>query len=143
MLKVAEFIGVVPDAGTPWASLQVGELKAMLYLALGEHEEAQTWVTWCMHMAVLEESRANIYRCLDALLEIELEKKVLAEYEKSLILMYSQECMGICLRIISKKEKFYGLHFPGLSLEGFEKHQSLLDGYAKVHKAKAVYKEII
>ena len=139
MLKVSEFIGVVPDAGTPWASLQVGELKAMLYLALGEYEEAQTWVTWCMHMAVLEESRANLYRCLDALLTIKLEAKNVDDYTHSLVQMYSQKCMNICLDIISKKEKFYGLHFPGLSLEGFVKHKTLLDGYAKVHKAKAAY----
>ena len=139
MLKVAEFIGVVPDAGTPWASLQVGELKAMLYLALGEYEEAQTWVTWCMHMAVLEESRANLYRCLDVLLTIKLEAKKVDDYTHSLVQMYSHECMNICLDIISKKEKFYGLHFPGLSLEGFVKHKTLLDGYAKVHKAKAAY----
>jgi len=139
MLKVAEFIGIVPDAGTPWASLQIGELKAMLYLALGEYAEAQTWVTWCKHMAVLEESRANVYRCLDALLEIKLEEKELDDYKSSLVLMYSQECMDICLDIMRKKVKFYGLHSPGLNLEGFEKHQRLLDGYAKVHKAKALY----
>lgn len=137
MLKVAEFIGVVPDAGTPWASLQVGELKAMLYLALGEYEDAQTWVTWCRHIAVLEDRRANVYRCLDALLEIKLAGKVLEEYKESLVKMYTAECVALCSEIIEKKVKFYGLHSPGLSLEGFKKHQSLLDGYAKVHKAKA------
>ncbi len=139
MLKVADFIGVVADAGTPWASLQVGELKAMLYLALGEYEDAQIWVTWCRHMAVLEESRANMYRCLDALLEIKLEEKDLAEYQASLELMYSAECVSLCSDIIERKVKFHGLHSPGLTLEGFEKHQSLLAGYAKVHKAKADY----
>jgi len=139
MLKVAEFIGVVPDVGTPWASLQVGELKAMLYLALGEYEDAQTWVTWCKHMAVLEESRANLYRCLDALLEIKFENKNLAMYERSLGQMYSTTCVSLCNDIIEKRVTFYGLHSPGLNLDGFEKHQSLLDGYAKVHKAKAAY----
>ena len=139
MLKVAEFIGVVPDADTPWESLQVGELKAMLYLALGDHGNAQMWVTWCKHMAVLEESRANIYRCLDALLEIKLENKALDDYIESLALMYSNECLALCNDIIDRKIKFYGLHSPGLSIEGFEKHQLLLDGYAKVHKAKTDY----
>lgn len=139
MLKIAEFIGVVPDAGTPWASLQAGELKAMLYLALGDYENAQTWVIWCKHMAVLEDSRANMYRCLDALLEIKLEDKDLGDYKESLILMYSNECVMLSTDIIEKKVKFHGLHSPGLSLEGFEKHQLLLAGYAKVHKAKAEF----
>ena len=139
MLKVADFIGVVADVGTPWASLQVGELKAMLHLALGEYEDAQIWVTWCRHMAVLEVSRANIYRCLDALLEIKLEEKDLVEYQASLELIYSAECVSLCSDIIERKVTFHGLHSPGLTLEGFEKHQSLLAGYAKVHKAKADY----
>ena len=139
MLKVAEFIGVVPDSGTPWASLQVGELKAMLYLALGEYEHAQTWVKWCKYMPVLEDSRANMYRCLDAFLEIKLEDKDLEDYKVSLALMYSNKCVDLCNDIVARKVKFYGLHSPGLTLEGFDKHQSLLDGYAKVHKAKAAY----
>ena len=139
MLKVAEFIGVVADAGTAWASLQVGELKAMLYLALGRYEDAKLWVTWCKHMAVLSDERANIYRCLDALLEIKLQDKILDMYQKSLEQMYTHTSVALCKDIMEKKVTFYGLHFPGLSLDGFEKHQLLLEGYAKVHKAKAVY----
>ena len=139
MLKVAEFIGVVADEGTPWASLQVGELKAMTYLALGQYVLAGEWTVWCTHMAVLEESRANMYRCLHALLEIKIEEKDLHDYKKSLGQMYTNECVELCIDIINKKTKFYGLHFPGLSLEGFEKHKLLLDGYEKVHKAKAKF----
>ena len=139
MLKVAEFIGVVADEGTPWASLQVGELKAMLYLALGEYTLAQEWTIWCTHMAVLEENRAKMYRCLNALLEIKIEEKELSDYTKSLEQMYGDVCVSLCQRLIDKKTKFYGLHFPGLSLEGFNKHQLLLEGYKKVHKAKAHY----
>ena len=136
MLKIAEFIGIVPDAGTPWASLQAGELKAMLYLALGEHEEAQTWVKWCTHMADLEVKRTNIYRCLDAMLSITLEKKEFKSYETSLVQMYTKECVNICQEILSQKVTFYGLHSPGLGLDGFKKHMHLLEGYKKVQKAK-------
>ncbi len=143
MLKVAEFIGVVPDAESPWASLQVGELKAMIYLALGAYEDAQTWVTWCNHMAVLSDDRANAYRCLDALLEIKLRDNDLEAYIKSLEQMYTNKCLSLCKDIIDKKVTFYGLHFPGLSLKGFEKHQLLLAGYAKVHQSKGVYSPFI
>lgn len=140
MLKVAEFIGVVPDADTPWASLQVGELKAMLYLAFGAYADAQLWVTWCKHMAVLSDDRANLYRCLDALLEIKLQGLEIEMYQSSLAQMYSSQTVRLCKEILAKKVKFYGLHFPGLSLKGFEKHQLLLEGYAKVHKAKGEYR---
>jgi ribosomal protein S12 methylthiotransferase accessory factor len=136
MTKVAEFIGVIADANTPWASLQVGELKAMLYLALGELESAKEWVTWCMHFAVLDENRTKLYRCLHAMLEIHIGKKDLGLYRGALEQMYSEECVATSKDIIDSKVRFYGLHSPGLGLEGFEKHQTLLAGYAKVHRLK-------
>jgi len=136
MLKIAEFIGVVPDEGTAWETLQAGELKAMLYLALGEHAQAQTWVTWCNHMANLDAHRANIYRCLDAMLIIRLEEKNLKHYQRSLVQMYTKKCVSICQDILLQRVTFYGLHSPGLGLEGFNKHLRLLEGYKKVQKAK-------
>jgi ribosomal protein S12 methylthiotransferase accessory factor len=136
MIKVAEFIGVIPDSNTPWESLQIGELKAMLYLALGEYEDAQTWVRWCNHMASLDVNRANMYRCLDAMLSIELEEKDLNRYKTSLSQMYTEVCVNICQDILEKKVTFYGIHSPGLGLEGFKKHLTLLQGYKKVQKAK-------
>ncbi|MCF6245233.1 MAG: YcaO-like family protein [Sulfurovum sp.] len=138
MIKVTEFIGVVPDVGTAWETLQVGELKAMLYLALGEHENAQTWVTWCNHMANLDEIRSNLYRCLHAMLTISIEKKEFTEYKISLMQMYTKKCVEVCEDILTQNIIFYGLHSPGLRLEGFYKHLSLLEGYKKVHNAKKV-----
>jgi len=41
--RVAEFIGIAPDPATPWASLRIGELKAMLYLAIKDYEQAIEW----------------------------------------------------------------------------------------------------
>jgi len=136
MTRVAEFIGVITDANTAWASVQLGELKAMLHLALGEFENAKDWVNWCTHMAILDDMRANLYRCLNAMLEIKITGKDLALYRSSLAQMYTHACVVLCEDIIEGKERFYGLHSPGLSLEGFEKHQTLLAGYAKVQEAK-------
>ncbi len=136
MLKVAEFIGVAADDNTAWKSLQMGELKAMIYLALNEHEKAQEWVSWCIHMGVYDEERTRLYRCLHAMLEIEIDDKYFDEYKMSLELMYSEKIVSTCKDIIASKERFYGLHSPGLSLEGFVKHQSLLQGYEKLHQAK-------
>ena len=137
MTKVAEFIGVIPDTDTPWENLQIGELKAMLYLALGEYEKAKEWVVWCNHMAALTQSRAKLYHCLHAMLEIRIEKKDLSLYRASLEQMYSQPIVSLSEDIVETKVCFYGLHSPGLGLDGFVKHQTLLDGYAKVHKLKS------
>lgn len=137
MLGVAEFIGVVPDANTLWSSLRVGELKAMLHLALGDAESAKEWNTWSLHMSNLNEERTLHHRCLDAMLEIKLdEEKFFKDYVKSLVLMYGEDTLQSCVEIINKKEIFHGLHSPGLSLDGFESHKKLLEAYAKLHKAK-------
>ena len=37
--------------------------------------QAQEWVTWCNHMAVLDETRTKLYRCLHAMLEIKISEK--------------------------------------------------------------------
>jgi ribosomal protein S12 methylthiotransferase accessory factor len=137
MLKILEFIGIIPDKNTVWESLQLGELKAMIYLALADYENAKSWTIWCIHFANFDAKRMKLYRCLDALLDIHIEDKVLDSYESSLIQMYSLDIFSLAKDILAKKVNFYGLHFCGLSLEGFEKHQSLLKAYKKVHLIKA------
>jgi len=139
MTRAIEFIGVVPDAGTVWATLQIGELKAMLAFALGKIEEAKEWNLWSLHSSGVKEEKIGFHRCLDALLEIKLdEDKNFKDYAKSLVHMYGEDVLQTCEDIISQKVKFFGIHSPGLNLEGFVNHNKLLDIYAKLHKAKAL-----
>lgn len=134
--RVAEFIGIAPDAGTTWASLRIGELKAMLSLAL-ESDEAIEWVNWSIHIDQLDEDSTRFYLCLQTLLEIKMdEQQQLEDYTDSLKLMFDDRTLSDCLDVISGKENFFGLHSPGLSLDGFTTHKKLLDGYRKLHRAK-------
>ncbi len=136
--KVVEFIGLVPDKNTKWASLTIAELKAMLALALGDTGSALEWNRWSLHSLDLDDGEKRFHRCLDALLEIQDDNmKDYEEYASSLALMYTQEVVDLCVNIIQQKEVFYGLTSSGLGLEGFKNHQKLLDAYAKLHKAKA------
>jgi len=135
--RVAEFIGVAPNPGSSWASLRIGELKAMLCLALEDFEQAMEWNDWCLQMDQLGEERIRFYRGLQALLEIKLDdSRQYDDYIQSLNLMYGEEVIKSGIELIEGKEKFHGLHSPGLSLDGFTVHKKLLDGYAKLHKAK-------
>lgn len=137
MHPVAEFIGIVADPDTPWAKLRIGELKAMLALAIGDTELAKEWNTWSLHSLVLDEKATLHHRCLDVMLEIKLhEEKEFKNYAKSLVQMYGEDVLQLCVDIINKKVVFNGLHSPGLSLDGFLNHNKLLDVYAKLHKAK-------
>ncbi|MDH5711569.1 MAG: 30S ribosomal protein S12 methylthiotransferase accessory factor YcaO, partial [Gammaproteobacteria bacterium] len=135
--RVAEFIGVAPDPGTAWASLRIGELKAMLCLAMGDHEQAHEWVDWCLQIDQLDQVRSQHYRCLRALLEIYLDEvRGFEQYVDSLAKMYGSDNVETGMKIIKGKEIFHGLHSPGLSLDGFNAHKKLLEGYAKLHKFK-------
>ncbi len=135
--RVAEFIGIAPDANTPWASLRIGELKAMLCLAIGDLEQAMEWNDWCLHMDQLSDERNRFYRSLQALLEIKLDDtRELEHYIDSLNLMYGKDTIATGIKLLQGDEKFYGLHSPGLSLDGFNTHKKLLQGYAKLQKAK-------
>jgi len=134
--RVAEFIGIAPDPGTTWASLRIGELKAMLCLAL-KNDEALDWVNWSIHIDQLDDDATRFYLCLQALLEIEMDtKQKLEDYIDSFKLMFDEQTLTNCHDVITGKENFFGLHSPGLCLDGFTTHKKLLDGYRKLHQAK-------
>ncbi len=136
-MKVAAFMGIAADAGTGWASLQVGTLKAMIAFALQDLEKAHEYTLWTLHISDLNDEDKKIHHCLAALLEIALdEEKNLLDYRDTLSLLYTEALLEDALDIFDVKKTFYGLHFPGLSLEGFEKHLLLLETYAKLHTAK-------
>ncbi len=131
--RVAEFIGVAPDAGTVWASLRIGELKAMLCLAMQDDEQSLEWIDWCLQTGQINEARSREYSCMQVLLEIRSDYD---DYSDSLVQMFGKENIGTARKIINGEENFHGLHSPGLSLEGFVAHNKLLQGYAKLHKFK-------
>ncbi len=137
VMKVAEFIGVAPDPGTRWASLQVGTLKGMLALALKEYDKALEWNSWTLHIAELSQAEKRHHQCLNALLEIVIDdEKVFADFRASFELLYGAQTLQECIDLIQGDSQFHGLHFPGLSLEGFDTHQALLASYKKLHRAK-------
>jgi ribosomal protein S12 methylthiotransferase accessory factor len=108
----------------------------MLALAM-EDERAIDWVTWCLHLDKTNDNNIRKFRCLLALLEIKWhDEREYDDYIDSLALMYGKELTQHCLDIVEGREVFYGLHCPGLSLEGFNTHKKLLEGYQKLQDAK-------
>jgi len=135
--RVAEFIGVAPDAGTAWASLRIGELKAMLCLAMHDIEQSLEWIDWCLQTDQVANERVRQYSCMQVLLEIENDDgRDYDDYAASLLQMFGKENIEIARKIINGEDNFHGLHSPGLSLDGFVAHNKLLKGYAKLHKFK-------
>ena len=133
---VAQFIGLAPDPDTLWAQIRLGEIKTMLSLAL-QDEQALEWIDWCLDLDQAGEASLRLYRCVKALLEIKWQDgRDYADYEQGLALMYGQQNVIDGLAIVEAKTVFHNLHCPGLSLEGFERHNMLLAGYEKLQQAK-------
>ena len=136
--RVAEFIGIAPDPGSVWAGLRMGELKAMLCLAIKEYDMALEWIDWCLSMGQLNEPRKRHYLCIQALIHVEIRDEYqLDNFRSHLEKLYGSDNLQVGLDIIAGKQLFHGLHSPGLSLEGFELHGKLLCGYQKLQQAKA------
>jgi ribosomal protein S12 methylthiotransferase accessory factor len=127
----AQFIGLLPDADSVWASIRLGEIKAMLCLALTD-ETAQDWVDWCLSLEDLTEQRLKHYRCLKALLEIKWHpERDYDNYLKGLALLYGEKITQDALATVEGDRLFEGLIASNLTLTGFKQHQRLLAAYQK------------
>jgi ribosomal protein S12 methylthiotransferase accessory factor len=140
MLLVSHAIGVIPDVGTYWAELRMGEFKTMLAFAAKNFELAQAGTEWCLHFAPLKQDRKLLYLCLNTLLQIEMddtlnEKDFLPTVER----MYGKELVEKSQQVINAFDKFDGLHESDLNLKGFEMHQKLIKSYEKLQKAKKLW----
>ncbi|MBY0515937.1 MAG: YcaO-like family protein [Bacteriovoracaceae bacterium] len=140
MMLVTHALGIVGDAGTGWAELRFGELKAMLALAAQEFEAAKTQTEWLLHFAPLSVEKKRWYLCLDSLLQFKLDdSRKMQDYFSTMEKFYGQEMTFTALEVIEAKKKFVGLHETSLNLEGFTMHQKLITSYEKLQKAKALW----
>lgn len=136
-MSAAQFIGIAPDPDTPWADIRLGDMKALLALAI-QSEQAIDWVDWVLDFGQLNEEKTSQFRCIKALLAIKWHnERSYEEYQRSLGLMFGEEQVKLCIDIVEGRETFHGLISTGLSLEGFETHKRLLASYQKLQDAKA------
>ena len=138
--RVREFIGIVAPKASGWTTLRVGELKSMLYLALGELELALDWANWTMNMnsSVFTPERANYYRALISIIELHLDNtRDPQQYRTVFERMYGKEAVQQAWAAVAEKgNPFYNLPASDETLENFKEHQALLGAYAKLQKAK-------
>ncbi|EIJ67450.1 30S ribosomal protein S12 methylthiotransferase accessory factor YcaO [Pasteurella bettyae] len=137
--RVREFIGLVPPAKSGWVTLRIGELKSMLYLALGDLELALDWANWTYNMnsSVFTPERANYYRCLINSIELFLdENREPSQYRMIFEKMYGQSAVDFAWKAIQGGNPFYDLLADDENLGKFQAHQNLLKAYEKLQKAK-------
>ena len=128
---VAALIGLAPDAGSLWADLRVGELKAMLALAVGDSDAIREGCEWVRQFEQLDTARCRTYRCIETLLDME-DPDV---YEAALVGLYGHETLDLATDLLDGEIRFFSLQSPGMNLDGCELHQRLLTQYEKAHPA--------
>ena len=137
--RVREFIGIVAPKASGWTTLRIGELKSMLYLALGDLEMALDWANWAYNMnsSVFTAERANYYRCLISSLELFMDsQRDPQQYRMVFEKMYGKEAVAFAWSAIQGGNPFYNLPASDETLANFSEHQKLLAAYAKLQKAK-------
>ena len=128
---VAALIGLAPDAGSLWADLRVGELKAMLALAVGDSDAIREGCEWVRQFEQLDAARRRTYQCIETLLDME-DPDV---YEAALVGLYGHETLDRATGLLDGEIRFFSLQSPGMNLDGCELHQRLLTQYEKAHPA--------
>ena len=137
--RVAHVLGILPDENTLWSTLQIGELKCLLNLRLGEREEALVWSEWIQQSACLAigVDRTLLYRCLHQCLMFRLDDEHRLDHYRALLdQIYGSERVATVLDMIDGQGVFAGLAQSTLALEAFTQHQYLLSVYARVQQAK-------
>ncbi|HIK74413.1 MAG: OsmC domain/YcaO domain-containing protein [Alcanivorax sp.] len=135
---IITLIGVEFDENTVWGQLTVLELKLLINLALGQHEEALERVEAFLQFNDNTVERNLFYRAVSAVLEIILDDELeLDDYLRNLRRMYSDDTMDAVVGSVDGSVRFHGLTPTNTRLDGLEKHQRLIESYKKLHAARA------
>lgn len=132
---VAALIGMVPDAGTLWADLRVGELKTLLALAIGDQEATLEGCEWIRHFDQIPAARRIVYACIETLEQLS-DLGDTAPYLSNMRQLYGTAALKQAQALLMQTDRFMGISAPGLEMVGCEMHQKLWQAYEKVQIKK-------
>ncbi|MDW5417889.1 hypothetical protein R6242_15080 [Iodobacter sp. CM08] len=110
--SIWKIIGLAPATGSAWQTLQMGELKTLLALAIGDKHATRAGCDWVHHFSQMEESRRRVYGCVDGLINMHKTEM----YHHSLELMYGTETLYLAMDLLKRKQRFFGLDELGLDM---------------------------
>ena len=134
--RISDLIGVLFDGDSAWYSLSVGELRALLYLALERYEDAYQWCNWCCDHGNLKQPRQTLFRLLATILGLILHEGNISSYTNGLQLYFKEEEIREAERIIAAKIKFPGLTFAYSWQELSAQHANMLKLYDRLGEVK-------
>jgi len=135
---IATLIGIEFDENTEWGQLTVLELRLLVHLALGQHEDAHELVGAFLQYNDNTVERRLFYQALNVVLEVTLDDELaLDDYVANFRRMFGDARMDAALGSVDGSVRFFGLTPTGMALEGLDRHQRLMDSYRKLHAARA------
>ncbi|XKE46951.1 OsmC domain/YcaO domain-containing protein [Halomonas organivorans] len=135
---IITLIGIEFDENTVWGQLTILELKLLINLALGQHEEALDRVQMFLQFNDNTVERGLFYQAVNAVLEIALDDELeLDDYLYNFRRMFGEATMDAVVGSVDGSVRFHGLTPTNMQLEGLEKHQRLIESYKKLHAARA------
>jgi ribosomal protein S12 methylthiotransferase accessory factor len=136
-LLFSHTIGILFDEHSNWATLRIGEMKALLHLALNHKEEALEWCNWCIGNTPLPAARKRLFRLLQTLLNFHLTGDTASDYSRSLRQFYTEDELHEAELILNGTIRFPGLDFGRTWQEVSSEQKKLLDIYKRIHSLKA------
>lgn len=137
---ISKLIGIAFDENSPWGQLIVGELKALIHLALENFEEAREEVEALMMFNDYSASRKRFYQLLNIILDITVNDELsLSDYTLNLTRMYGEELVKKASGCITGEVRFYGLTPTSKNFEGAQKHIQFVESYKKLHEKRKKY----
>ncbi|MDR3503232.1 MAG: OsmC domain/YcaO domain-containing protein [Legionella sp.] len=136
---ISTLIGIVFDENTVWGKLTIIELKILIYLALGAHEDAIGLVEEYLQYNDNTVKRGLFYQAINAVLEVTLDETLeLEHFIESFNRMFGSEVMENVFGSVTGTVRFYGLTKTSMALEGIEPHLRLIESYKKLHKSRKI-----
>ncbi|MDP2562587.1 OsmC domain/YcaO domain-containing protein [Psychrobium sp. 1_MG-2023] len=135
---ITTLIGIEFDENTEWGQLTILELKLLIFLALGELEEAIELVETFLQFNDNTVERGLFYQAVHAVLEVTLDEELeLEDFMNNFNRMFGQETMANVVGSVAGEVRFFGLTPTNMQLEGLDKHLRLIESYKKLHSARA------
>lgn len=136
--EIITLIGIEFDENTVWGQMTILELKIMLYLALGDQEEALDLVEAFLQYNDNTAERNLFYQAVRAVLEVMLNKDLeLADFRHNFGRMFGQDTIDEVIGYAEGSLRFHGLFETDMQLTGIDKHLRLLESYRKLHRARS------
>lgn len=135
-LPIHEFIGIAADPGSPLSEFRIGELKALLLLALGQRQEAMVWIEWLEHFGELGGDRMRSYHCLRHILALESEGMDWENYGTMLAAMFGERIWQRAVSLYLGENLFDGLDLADGGIHS-RRHRDLLTVYRRVSSLRA------